>query len=83
VLLDADNGPAAFTGLDNARLYDDRGLAARAAKTRGAAVCLADDRKSSSACAMADSSSKWSARGRAKKGGPATLSFWVTSHMTL
>ena len=28
VLLDVDNSPAAFTSSDNARLYDDRGLAA-------------------------------------------------------
>jgi spermidine synthase len=28
VLLDVDNGPAAFTASQNARLYDDRGLAA-------------------------------------------------------
>ena len=28
VLLDVDNGPAAFTSLENARLYDNKGLAA-------------------------------------------------------
>jgi spermidine synthase len=28
VLLDVDNGPAAFTAPDNAGLYDDRGIAA-------------------------------------------------------
>ena len=28
ILLDVDNGPAAFTASDNARLYNDRGLAA-------------------------------------------------------
>jgi spermidine synthase len=28
ILLDVDNGPAAFTATHNARLYDDRGLAA-------------------------------------------------------
>ncbi|MGC2333052.1 MAG: hypothetical protein WA581_16475, partial [Candidatus Acidiferrales bacterium] len=27
VLLDVDNGPAAFAGSNNARLYDDRGIA--------------------------------------------------------
>src|SRR6266404_1615615 len=49
VLLDVDNGPAAFTDSDNARLYDDRGLAAaRAALKIGGVLAVwsaRDDRK--------------------------------------
>jgi spermidine synthase len=49
VLLDVDNGPAAFTSSDNARLYDDRGLAAaRAALKIGGVLAVwsaRDDRK--------------------------------------
>jgi spermidine synthase len=41
VLLDVDNGPAAFTASANAGLYDDRGLAAaRAALTRGGVLAV-------------------------------------------
>ena len=49
VLVDVDNGPAAFTGSDNARLYDDRGVAAaRAALKTGGVLAVwsaRDDRK--------------------------------------
>jgi spermidine synthase len=49
VLLDVDNGPAAFTSSDNARLYDNRGLtAARAALKIGGVLAVwsaRDDRK--------------------------------------
>ena len=49
VLLDVDNSPAAFTSSDNARLYDDRGLAAaRAALKIGGVLAVwsaRDDRK--------------------------------------
>ena len=49
VLLDVDNGPAAFTSSDNAQLYDDRGLAAaRAALKIGGVLAVwsaRDDRK--------------------------------------
>jgi spermidine synthase len=49
VLLDVDNGPAAFTSSDNARLYDDRGLAAvRASLKTGGVLAVwsaRDDRK--------------------------------------
>ena len=38
VLLDVDNGPAAFTASDNAGLYDDRGLAAARAALRAGGV---------------------------------------------
>ena len=38
VLLDVDNGPAAFTSSDNARLYDDRGLAAAHAALKSGGV---------------------------------------------
>jgi hypothetical protein len=41
VLLDVDNGPAAFTASENAGLYDDRGLAAaRAALTAGGVLAI-------------------------------------------
>lgn len=49
VLLDVDNGPAAFTASDNARLYDDRGLAAARASLKAGGVLAVwsawDDRK--------------------------------------
>jgi spermidine synthase len=38
VLLDVDNGPAAFTASENTRLYDDRGLAAARAALRSGGV---------------------------------------------
>src|ERR1017187_834579 len=38
VLLDVDNGPAAFTASDNARLYNDRGLAATRAALKAGGV---------------------------------------------
>ena len=41
VLLDVDNGPAAFTATHNTRLYDDGGLAAaRAALTHGGVLAV-------------------------------------------
>src|SRR3954462_14849358 len=41
VLLDVDNGPAAFTATHNQRLYDDQGLAAaRAALTEGGVIAV-------------------------------------------
>ena len=49
VLLDVDNGPAAFTSSDNARLYDNKGLAvAHAALKIGGVLAVwsaRDDRK--------------------------------------
>ena len=49
VLLDVDNGPAAFTFSDNAQLYDDRGLAAAHAALKIGGVLAVwsarDDRK--------------------------------------
>jgi spermidine synthase len=49
ILLDVDNGPAAFTSSDNSRLYDDRGLAAaRAALKIGGVLAVwsaREDRK--------------------------------------
>jgi spermidine synthase len=49
VLLDVDNGPAAFSSSDNARLYDDKGLGAvhKALKTGGvlAVWSAREDRK--------------------------------------
>jgi spermidine synthase len=41
VLLDVDNGPAAFSSANNARLYDDRGLtAARSALREGGVLAI-------------------------------------------
>jgi spermidine synthase len=46
VLLDVDNGPAAFTAAHNAGLYDDRGLAAaRAALTPGGILAVWSSRE--------------------------------------
>ncbi len=49
VLLDVDNGPAAFTASQNAGLYDDRGLAAARASLKPGGVLAVwsawDDRK--------------------------------------
>ena len=75
VLLDVDNGPAAFTATHNTRLYDDGGLAAvRAAlKPAGAlAVWSAwEDRRFEQRLKHAGFSVQVErVRGRLKKGGP-------------
>jgi spermidine synthase len=75
VLLDVDNGPAAFTGSDNARLYDDRGLAsARAALKIGGVLAVwsaRDDRKFEQRLRYGGFLVEVErVRGRAKKGGP-------------
>lgn len=75
VLLDVDNGPAAFTASDNAGLYDDRGLAAaRAAlKTSGVlAVWSAwEDRKFEQRLRYGGFTVEVErVRARLKKGGP-------------
>lgn len=75
VLLDVDNGPAAFTTSDNAGLYGDRGLAAaRAALKRGGVLAIwsaRDNRKFEQRlryCGFAVEVKH--VRGRLKKGGP-------------
>jgi spermidine synthase len=75
VLLDVDNGPAAFTTPENSRLYDDRGLAAiyGALKSRGvlAVWSAREDRKFEQRlryCRFTVEVER--VRGRLKKGGP-------------
>jgi spermidine synthase len=75
MLLDVDNGPAAFTATHNTRLYDDRGLAAArtALKTGGTlAVWSAwDDRRFEQRLRYAGFAVRVErVRGRLKKGGP-------------
>ena len=66
VLLDVDNGPAAFTATHNTRLYDDRRAGGRARGAEDRAACWRSGRRgttaaSSSACDTAASPSRWSA----------------------
>jgi spermidine synthase len=75
VLLDVDNGPAAFTASKNAGLYDNRGIAAAhaALKTEGVLVVWAaqDDRKFGQR--LRDGGFEVQVQrlgGRLKKGGP-------------
>ena len=75
VLLDVDNGPTAFTSSDNARLYDNRGLAsARAALKSGGVLAVwsaRDDPKFEQRlryCGFTVDVQR--VRGRLKKGGP-------------
>ena len=75
VLLDVDNGPAAFTASKNAGLYDNRGIAAAhaALKTEGVLAVWAaqDDRKFEQR--LRDGGFEVQVqrlRGRLKKGGP-------------
>lgn len=75
VLLDVDNGPAAFTASNNAGLYDNRGIAAaRAAlKTEGVLAVWAaqDDRKFEQRLRDGRFDVQVQRpRGRLKKGGP-------------
>jgi spermidine synthase len=75
VLLDADNGPSAFTSSSNARLYDNRGIAAaRGALTMGGvlAVWAAEaDRKFEQRLRLGGFDVQVRrVRGRLKKGGP-------------
>jgi spermidine synthase len=75
ILLDVDNGPAAFTSSGNAKLYDDRGLAAArdALKDEGVlAVWSAwEDRKFEQRLRYARFSVRVErVRARLKKGGP-------------
>jgi spermidine synthase len=75
VLLDVDNGPAAFTSPDNARLYDDRGLAvAHAALKIGGVLAVwsaRDDRKFEQRLRYVGFTLEVErVRARLKKGGP-------------
>jgi spermidine synthase len=75
VLLDVDNGPAAFAAADNAGLYDDRGLAAArvALKTGGllAIWSAREDRKFEQRLRYGGFAVQVErVRGRLKKGGP-------------
>ena len=80
VLLDVDNGPAAFTAPGNAGLYDDRGLAAaRAALKMGGVLAIwsaRDDRKFEQRLRYAGFAVEVQrVRGRLKKGGPRHIIF--------
>ena len=75
VLLDVDNGPAAFTASKNAGLYDNRGIAAAhaALKTEGVLAVWAaqDDRKFEQRLRDGGFNVQVQRlRGRLKKGGP-------------
>jgi spermidine synthase len=75
VLLDVDNGPAAFSASENAGLYDDRGLAAaRAALKMGGVLAVwsaREDRKFEQRLRYGGFGVQVErVRGRLKKGGP-------------
>ena len=75
VLLDVDNGPAAFTASHNTRLYDDAGLAAARAALKPAGVLAVwsawDDRKFEQRLRHGGFTVQVErVRGRLKKGGP-------------
>ena len=75
VLLDVDNGPAAFTASHNTRLYDDQGLAAaRAALTPGGVLAVWsawDDRRFEQRLRHGGFAVQVErVRGRLKNGGP-------------
>lgn len=75
VLLDVDNGPAAFTASDNAGLYDERGIAAiRAALKRDGVLAVwaaREDRKFEQCLRDGGFDVQvHRVRGRLKKGGP-------------
>jgi spermidine synthase len=75
VLLDVDNGPAAFTASHNTGLYDDQGLAAaKAALTPGGVLAVWsawDDRRFEQRLKHAGFTVEVErVRGRLKKGGP-------------
>jgi len=75
VLLDVDNGPAAFTASNNAGLYDDRGIAAARAALKGDGVLAVwatqEDRKFEQRLRRGGFNVQVQRlRGRLKKGGP-------------
>jgi spermidine synthase len=80
VLLDVDNGPAAFAASDNAGLYDDGGLAAaRAALKTGGVLAVwsaREDRKFEQRLRYGGFAVQVErVRGRLKKGGPRHVIF--------
>ena len=80
LLLDVDNGPAAFSSTDNVGLYDDRGLAsARAALKLGGVLAVwsaREDRKFEQRLRYAGFGVEVErVRGRLKKGGPRHVIF--------
>ena len=75
VLLDVDNGPAAFTAEQNRGLYDDRGLAAARAALKAGGVLAVwsawEDRKFEQRLRYAGFTVEVQrVRGRLRKGGP-------------
>jgi spermidine synthase len=85
ILLDVDNGPAAFTASHNDGLYDDRGLAAaRAALKSGGVLAVwsaREDRKFEQRLRYAGFTvTVERVRARLKKGGPRHTIFLGTSH---
>ena len=75
VLLDVDNGPAAFTASNNAGLYDDRGIAAARAALKGDGVLAVwaaqEDRKFEERLRRGGFNVQVQRlRGRLKRGGP-------------
>jgi spermidine synthase len=75
VLLDVDNGPAAFAAANNVRLYDDRGIAAAFAALKMDGVLAVwsarEDRKFEQRLRYGGFAVEVvSVRGRLKKGGP-------------
>ena len=98
VLLDVDNGPAAFTATHNAGLYDDRGLAAaRAALKVGGVLAVwstREDRRFEQRLRYGGFTvTVERVRGRLKKGGPrhtifighlaaSNISRWTTDERT-
>ncbi len=80
VLLDVDNGPAAFTASENAGLYDDRGLAlARAALKMGGVLAVwsaRENRRFEQRLRYGGFAVEVErVRGRLKKGGPRHVIF--------
>lgn len=86
VLLDVDNGPAAFVASHNAALYDDRGVAtARAALKKGGVLAVWsawDDRKFEQRLRYGGFTVEVErVRGRLKKGGPRHTIFLGRNHV--
>jgi spermidine synthase len=80
VLLDVDNGPAAFAAADNAGLYDDRGLAAARSVLKAGGVLAVwsarEDRKFEQRLRYGGFAVQVErVRGRLKKGGPRHMIF--------
>jgi spermidine synthase len=81
VLLDVDNGPAAFTQSENAGIYDDRGIREISAALKADGVVAVwsahEDRKFEARLRHGGFEVEAErVRGRMKKGGPQHLIFW-------